>query len=146
MVVLIFFVSIFGYVYYADVTAAEKVELNIEDVSIPEIRFTYCKLKFTLNISNPTNHKISSLSLSFSIYLANISIGNGSMKDISIHAYSSIKKNMVITIYYANLVEGAISAIKNEKFLLTLEGKSKVDVLFGLTEVSKNFKISYEYP
>ena len=145
-IILILLTLIFGYTYHANVTAIEKMEFSVNDVSIPEIGFTYCKLKFILNISNPSHYKISSLSISFIIYLANSSIGNGSMQDISIHAHSSIKKDMIVTIYYANVVEGVINAIKNRKFLLMIEGKGEADILFGLTKASKNFKISYAYP
>ena len=134
-----------SYAYYADVTALEKMEFIVNDVSFPELGFNYCKLKFILNISNPTNYRISSLSISFTIYLANNSIGDGSMEDISIHAHSSIEKDMVITIYYMDVVEGVIDAIRNGNFLLTIKGTSTADVLFGLTTASRNFEISYTY-
>jgi len=146
IIILILFGFTFGYIYHADLMAVEKVEYDIQDVSIPEIGLTYCKLMFTLNISNPSPYKVSSLSISFIIYLANDSIGKGFVKNISIHAHSSIKKEMMVTIYYANVVSGVINAIKNGKFLLTLDGKGEANIFFGLIKASRNFKISYEYP
>ncbi len=146
IIILIVVVLALGYIYHADLVAVEKVEYDIQDVSIPEIGLTYCNLVFILNISNPSPHKVSSLSISFTIYLANESIGKGFVNNISIHAHSSIKKEMMVKIYYANVVSGVINAIKNGKFLLTLDGKGVASIFFGLVKASRNFKISYEYP
>ncbi len=146
ILILVILASAFGYAYYADITAIEKLEFKVDYVTIPEISLTYCKLKLMLNISNPTNYRVSSLSTSFTIYLANNSIGNGSMNDISLPAHSSVQEDMVVTIHYAGVVGGVIDAIKNGRFVLTVKGKGTADAMWGLTKGSKSFEVSYVYP
>ena len=146
IIVLILLVATIGYTYYADITAIEKMEFNVDYVTIPEIGFTYFKLNFVLNISNPTNYKVSSLSIAFNIYIANISFGDGIVSNISLHAQSSVKRNMELTIGYAGLVEGVIDAIKKGRFVLSVKGKGMAEVVWGLTKASRNFEIKYMYP
>jgi LEA14-like dessication related protein len=145
-IVITLLVATIGYTFYADVTAIERMKFNVDYVSIPEIGFTYFKLNFVLNISNPSNNKISSLSVKSNIYITNISVGNGSISDISLHAHSSVKRNMELTISYAGVMEGVVDAIKKGRFILTVKGKGMAEVMWGLTKASRTFEIAYMYP
>ncbi|MCK4415514.1 MAG: hypothetical protein KAU84_00020 [Thermoplasmatales archaeon] len=146
VVTIVIFISGFLVIRYTtDVSALEKVNITIENINIQELNLTYCKLKLKVNISNPTNEYISRLFAEFDISIASTYVGNGSVPTVSIPAQSQIKRDVILTIYYADVGNAVIDGIQTGNFDLTTHGEAKGNVLFNLLTVSKSFTASYSH-
>ncbi len=146
VVTIVIFISGFLVIRYTtDVSALEKVNITIENINIQESHLTYCKLKLKVNISNPTNEYISGLFAEFDISIASTYVGNGSVPTVSIPAQSQTKKDVILTIYYADVGNAVIDGIQIGNFDLTVHGEAKGNVLFNLITVSKSFTASYSH-
>jgi len=146
VVTIVIFISGFLVIRYTtDVSALEKVNITIENINIQELHLTYCKLKLKVNISNPTNEYISGLFAEFDISIASTYVGNGSVPIVSIPAQSQTKRDVILTIYYADVGNAVIDGIQTGNFDLTIHGEAKGNVLFNLITVSKSFTASYSH-
>ena len=87
-----------SYQYVTDVTALNSVEVTIDDIKLQELRLTYCKLKLSFDIYNPTHQDISGLSAVFDVFIAGNYVGSGSFPKSSLPAQSNSKKYVTLTI------------------------------------------------
>jgi len=143
--VVIFISGFLSIRYMADASALEKVNVTVENISIQELRLTYCKLKLKMDIFNPTTEYISELSAKFDVSIAGTYVGNGSTPTVSIPAQSHKTGDVPLTIYYANVGNAVIDGIQTGNFDLTIHGEAKGNVLFNLLTVTKSFIASYYY-
>jgi len=116
VVTIVIFISGFLVIRYTtDVSALEKVNITMENINIQELHLTYCKLKLKVNISNPTNEYISGLLAEFDISIAGTYVGNGSVPTVSIPAQSQIKRDVILTIYYADVGNAVIDTWRSKR-------------------------------
>jgi hypothetical protein len=146
VITIILVISLFlGFTYYTDVKTLYDAEFSIEDIYLQEVSLTYCKLKISIDISNPTDRDISGLNAMFDIFIADNYVGLGSFSKVSIPAQSNKLKDVEITIYYSNIAFSVIDGIKSGNFDLTIRGEARGNVLFGLITVSDEFKATEKY-
>jgi len=146
IVIILLISGLFFNRYIADVSALEKINITVDSIQIEELQLKYCKLRFNINIINPTSVDISELSVNFDTFIANIYIGNGRIPKITIPMSSQKSSNISLTIYYADVGIAVIEGIQSRNFILTVDGIAKVNVLFNLISISKSFSASYSYP
>jgi hypothetical protein len=135
----------FGYTYYSDVTTLLNAEVTIKDIHLHELSFTYCKLKINIDIKNPSDRDISSLSSVFNIYIAENFVGLGSFSNVFIPAQSTKENDVTITIYYTNVAVAVVDGIKKGNFDLNIKGEASGKVLFDLITVSKQLNVTKAY-
>jgi len=138
--------AFFSYTYYSDVSAVSKINITIEKTSVEEISLTYSKLKITIDINNPSQRDISIQKANFKIYISGVYIGDGIVSKINVPAESNKEKDVTITVYYENVANAVVEAIKKFVFDLSIEGKADVNILFGLLTFSEDFKASRSFP
>ena len=132
--------------YVTDVAALNDVEVTVEGITLQELRVTYCTLKLSIDIFNPTHQDISGLSAIFDVSIADNYVGSGSFPKSFIPAQSNSKKDVTLTIYYADVANAVLDGIQNRNFVLTIEGEAKGNVFFDLFTVSRKFVSTYSYP
>ena len=134
-----------GFTYYSDVTTLYNAEITINDIQIQELGLSFCKLKIIIDISNPSGKDISELTANFNIKISNNFVGKGSVSKISIPSKSSKEKEVIVTIYYANVAAAVVNGIADGNFDLTLVGEASGKVLFGLITVTDRFRTTKSY-
>ncbi|RLF56978.1 MAG: hypothetical protein DRN27_08670 [Thermoplasmata archaeon] len=143
---IVVFSSMLGYLYISDVSALDDVEINIEQITLEEIRLTYCKLNLRIDVYNPAHQDISEVHSNFDVSIAGNYVGKGVFPKSFIPAQSNCEKEVILTIYYADVTNAVINGIQNRNFDLTIEGEAKGKVMFNLFTVSKKFSSTYSYP
>ena len=68
-----------------------------------------------------------------------------SLPIVSIPAQSKIKRDVILTIYFADVGNAVIDGIQTRNFDLAINGQAKGNVLFNLIAVSKSFAASYSH-
>jgi hypothetical protein len=150
VILIILSISVFlWFSYNADVEALSNIKVSLDDISLKDINLTSFKLKLNVNISNPTNQDISSLSSNFDIFIAENFVGKGDFSKVSIPKKSHSDKDIIVIVYYSGLAEAVVDIIKNviinEEFDLTIKGDISGSALFGLTSISKSFITTKTY-
>ena len=146
IVILLAILGFLGYTFYADVTTLNNVKVRIDKIQLKELSLSYCKLKISFTIFNPSDRDISELSAVFDAYIANSYIGHSSFSKVSIPAQSNKEKDVTITVYYSDLAPAVVDVIKSGNFDLTAEGVANAYAFFGLITISDNFKAFQVYP
>jgi hypothetical protein len=136
----------FSYTYHADIATLYSAEISIEDITIQELTLTYCTLTIYIDISNPTDRDISGLTATFDVFIADNYVGLGSVSEVSIPAQSNRLKDVIVTIYYSNVVFSVVDGLQSGNFDVTVKGSASGNVLFGLITVSDEFEATKEYP
>ena len=144
--IIIIFSSLLGYRYITDASAIDDVEVILEQLTLEELRLTYCTLKLSIDIYNPSYQDISEVSAVFDVFIAGNYVGSGSFPKSFLPSQSNSKKDVSLTIYYADMASAVINGIQNGNFDLTIEGEAKGTVFFNLFTVSKEFVSTYSYP
>jgi LEA14-like dessication related protein len=135
-----------SYTYFSDASAVSNINITIKKTSVEEISLTYSKLKITIDINNPSQRDISIQKANFKIYISEVYIGDGIVSNINVLAESNKEKDVAITIYYANVANAVVEAITKFEFVLSIEGKADVNILFGMFTFSEKFEASREFP
>ncbi len=136
-----------SYQYITDVTALNSVEVTVDDIKLQGTEvLTYCKLKLSVGIYNPTHQDLSGVSAEFDVFIADSYVGSGSFPKSFIPAQSNSKKDVTLTIYYADVAKAVFDGITERNFYLSVEGEARANVLFDLFTVSRKFVSTYSYP
>jgi hypothetical protein len=146
IIVFLILFSCIGYTYVSDVSALNKLDIIIDNISLEDIRLSFCTLRIVIEISNPTSRDISDLSAIFDIYIMDNYVGEGCISKLSLQKASYTKKELPITIYYTQVAAAVKDVILNRNFLLELKGTAEARVVFGLILISNNFVAAYNYP
>ncbi len=144
--ILLVFSGFLSYQYVTDTAALNNVEVIVESITLQEPRLSYCKLKLSVDVYNPSHQDISEVTAVFDVFIAGNYVGSGSFPKSFLTAQSNIKKDVSLTIYYADMASAVITGIQNKNFDLTIEGNAKGTVFFNLFTVSKEFVSTYSYP
>ncbi len=146
VIILLIFSGFFSYQYVADTVALNNVEVTVESITLQELRLSYCKLKLSVDIYNPSHQDISEVSAVFDVFIAGNYVGSGSFPKSFLPAQSNSEKDVTLTIYYTDVANAVIDGIQNRNFDLTIKGEAKGKVVFNLFTVSKGFVSTYSYP
>jgi len=144
--IIVILSSVLSYRYVTDVAALNDVEVTVESITLQELRIAYCTLKLSVDIFNPTHQDLSEVSAEFDVFIADSYVGSGSFPKSFIPTQSNSKKDVTLTIYYANVANAVLDGIQNRNFDLTIEGEAKGKVFFDLFTVSSRFVSTYSYP
>jgi LEA14-like dessication related protein len=141
--VIILLTSFFGYTYYADAQAIQKVQSKVETINQINPKITSATITFTLNITNPTTRDVHNLGSTFDIYIEENYIGKGSFSNFSIPGQTHKFKQVTITVNYGGLADSAVDIIKNwvtgQNSTLKVKGTMTASVLFGLATASHSY-------
>jgi hypothetical protein len=135
-----------GYQYITEVTGLNSIEITLHDINIQDLKLTYCTLKLSLYLNNPSEIYIHDLSAEFDVYIAGNFVGTGILPKSSLPSKLNINKDVYLRIYYADVVTAVIDGIKNGDFDLSIDGVAKSNIFFNLFPISKKISSTYSYP
>ena len=140
--IAIFIITFIFYNAYADINAIKNSKIEIYGVKIEKI-LPYIVLNIGMKIINNESRNIKELEGHFEIFILNISIGKMKFGKINVVPYSSKKLNISLIIYYDKVAESIIEIINQLNFNMTIKGKVRGKILFGLIEYEKPFEAIY---
>jgi len=143
-IVLISFL-VLGYIIISDASAIDSIIINVENVTIQDLKLKSCELKLDIKITNPTPNQISDLTANFDIFISNTDVGDGKLSKISIVPISSEISEVYLTIFYANVGQAVINGLQTGDFQLRISGEAKINIFFNFLSATKPFSASYSY-
>jgi hypothetical protein len=132
--------------YVTETTALNNLEITLYDIKIQDLKLTYCTLKLSLYLNNPSEIHISDLSAEFDVFIAGNFVGTGTLPKSSIPPKLNSNKDVYLQIYYSDVATAVIDGIKNGNFDLSIDGVAKANVFFNLFPISKKIASTHSYP
>ena len=118
--------------------AIRNIKIEINDATIENIGVRYITIGINVSIINGESRDIKNMKGNFEIYILNVSFGSAKLDEASIKSHSSFTTRIPLKIYYHNLTEGILNAIKEGNFDIKMKGKITGKIFFGLLEYSQN--------
>lgn len=146
-IVVLVVVIVFGFIAYiftTERTAVQNLEVKLTAAAVTRKGLTSCDIALDLSFHNPTGHNTPPFSSEFDVYIDNHFVGNGSLPETAIPAYSNKTSKVTITFYYANVAIAVKNAIMEERFTVKVNGSVTGRILVGLITVSRQFSITHE--
>lgn len=145
---IIFLIVIFiVYNINEDIKAIKSAKVEIKDVGVDEIALLkgYIKLGIKIKIINDEEREIKDLTGNLNVYILDVKIGEINFEKVSVPPKAFKYINASINLYYNEIAESVIEAVKHLKFSMSIKGKIVGKVFFGLIEYEKPVEAYYSY-
>jgi LEA14-like dessication related protein len=144
-IVLIVFSGLIIFIYINDTSNFDNIDVQIENVSIKNLKLSSCELELSVKISNPSSETISDLTAEFNVFISNIDVGDGIVNKVTIPPKSYENSEVTLIIIYSDVGQAVINGIKTANFDLSIRGEAKLSVLFNLITITEPFSATYSY-